>query len=224
MRPIFTFASDILAAWCPGVQCWHLCAPAGVLAGFVMSPGVLAPGCGDGAVVTGAGSRSWWRPVKVARWPGWRGSCGAVAGFSGAGPGRRGAGFLLAGRAMLPRIRWLRTISRVAVNSMRGARPMRRHQPRADVVCGGVLDGGEAAFGAGAAGVGAAPRGGGVVVFLPGLRVHVRRDGDGLLGAAGLRVLRKGEDLGMIPVQASSMAGRSGQRILPMVAGQATRW
>jgi len=37
-----------------------------------------------------------------------------------------------------------------------------------DVVGGGVLDGGEGPFGAGAAGVGLAVRGGGVVVFLRG--------------------------------------------------------
>jgi hypothetical protein len=59
-----------------------------------------------------------------------------------------------------------------------------------DVVAGRVFRGGEAAFGAGAAGVGAALGGRGIVVFLPGFRVDVRRDGDGLLGAAGLRLFR----------------------------------
>jgi hypothetical protein len=38
-------------------------------------------------------------------------------------------------------------------------------------------------------------------VFLRGLGEHVRRDGDGLLGAAGLVVLRGPEDLGPVPVQ-----------------------
>src|ERR1019366_8370153 len=56
----------------------------------------------------------------------------------------------------------------------------------ADVVGGGVLGGGEAAFGAGAAGVGAAVPGGGVVVLLRGFRGDLGRDGEGLLGAAGL--------------------------------------
>src|SRR5690349_21628513 len=37
------------------------------------------------------------------------------------------------------RMRWLRAISRVVVNSMRGARPMRRHQPRAMVLVAGSL-------------------------------------------------------------------------------------
>src|SRR5580700_2637900 len=70
-----------------------------------------------------------------------------------------------------------------------------------DVVAGGVLDGGEAALGAAAAGVGAAPGRRRVVVLLPGFRVHGRRDGDRLLGAAGLGVLWRGEDLGPVPVQ-----------------------
>src|SRR6185437_9096091 len=71
----------------------------------------------------------------------------------------------------------------------------------ADVVGGGVLGGGEAAFGAGAAGVGAAPGGGGVVMFLRGLGEHLRRDGDRLLRAAGLGVLRGLQDLRAVPVQ-----------------------
>jgi hypothetical protein len=71
----------------------------------------------------------------------------------------------------------------------------------ADVVGGGVLGGGEAAFGAGAAGIRAVPGRGRIVVFLRGLGQHVRRDGDGLLGAAGLRVLRGLQDLGPVPVQ-----------------------
>src|ERR1035441_2124947 len=93
----------------------------------------------------------------------------------------------------------------------------------ADVVGGGVLGGGEAAFGAGAAGggggggrgggggqaacgagaagVGAAVPGGGVVVLLRGFRGDLGRDGEGLLGAAGLGVFWRGEDLGPVPVQ-----------------------
>src|ERR1017187_6032404 len=66
---------------------------------------------------------------------------------------------------------------------------------------GGVLGGGEAAFGAGAAGVGAAVPGGGVVVLLRGFRGDLGRDGEGLLGAAGLGVFWRGEDLGPVPVQ-----------------------
>jgi len=44
-------------------------------------------------------------------------------------------------------------------------------------------------------------RGGRVVVFLRGFRIHFGRDGEGLLGAAGLRVLRGLQDLGPVPVQ-----------------------
>src|SRR5262249_29446087 len=47
----------------------------------------------------------------------------------------------------------------------------------------------------------AAPGRGRVVVFLRGLGEHVRGDGDGLLGAAGLGVLRELQDLGPVPVQ-----------------------
>jgi hypothetical protein len=71
----------------------------------------------------------------------------------------------------------------------------------ADVVAGGVLGGGEPAFGAGAPVAGAAPGGGGVVVFLRGFGEHVRGDGDRLLGAAGLGVFGGLEDLGAVPVQ-----------------------
>jgi hypothetical protein len=78
---------------------------------------------------------------------------------------------------------------------------MRRHQPRVMLLVAGVLDGGEAALGAGAAGVGAAPGRGRVVVFLRGLGEDARRDGDGLLRAAGLGMFRVLEDLGPVPVQ-----------------------
>jgi hypothetical protein len=37
------------------------------------------------------------------------------------------------------RMRWLRTVSSVTVNSMRGARPVRRHQPRAVSLPAGSL-------------------------------------------------------------------------------------
>jgi hypothetical protein len=92
------------------------------------------------------------------------------------------------------RIRWLRTACRQASQNASGVRPM--SQPAAgDGVAGGVLDRGEASFGAGAAGVGAAVRGGGVVVLLPGFRRDAGWDGEGLLGAAGGRVLGGNEDL-----------------------------
>src|ERR1022692_1677710 len=71
----------------------------------------------------------------------------------------------------------------------------------ADVVGGGVFGGGEGPLGGGAAGVGPAVRGGGVVVFLRGLGGDVRWHGDGLLGAAGRRVLRRAEDLGPLVAQ-----------------------
>jgi hypothetical protein len=92
-----------------------------------------------------------------------------------------------------------------------------------DVAGGGVLGGGEAALGSGAAGVGPAPGFGGVVVFLPGFRVHVCRDGEGLPGAAGLGVLRGRRISGRSRFSCIE-AGRSGHWILPMAAGQATRW
>ena len=72
---------------------------------------------------------------------------------------------------------------------------MRRHQPRLMLLVAGSLMVEKPRSAAGAAGVGAAVRRRGVVVFLPGLRRDVRPDGEGLLGAAGRRVLRRGEDL-----------------------------
>ena len=78
------------------------------------------------------------------------------------------------------------------------------HEPdpaAGDVVAGGVLEGGVGAFGAGAPGVRAAPVRRRIVVFLPGLSCYCRGHGDGLLGAAGRRVLWRGEDLGPVPVQ-----------------------
>jgi hypothetical protein len=55
-------------------------------------------------------------------------------------------------------------------------------------------------------------------VFLAGFSCDVRADGDGLLSAAGRRVLGRGEDLGPVPVQrhgggperAADLAGDSG--------------
>jgi hypothetical protein len=92
-----------------------------------------------------------------------------------------------------------------------------------DVGGGGVFDRGEAAFGAGAAPVGVSPGGVGVGVFLGGLaltlggtviEVWVQQRG-GCSG--GSRI--SGRSWGRLIV-----VGRSGQRILPVVAGQATRW
>jgi len=37
------------------------------------------------------------------------------------------------------RMRWLRTVSSAAVNSIRGAAPIRRHQPRAMLLAAGSL-------------------------------------------------------------------------------------
>src|ERR1700684_1752322 len=69
------------------------------------------------------------------------------------------------------RMRWLRTASRQAGRRGAGGGPLSRGPP-------------------GAVGLG------GVVVFLPGFGGYVRGDGDGLLLAAGGRVLGRGEDLG----------------------------
>src|SRR5216683_598383 len=71
----------------------------------------------------------------------------------------------------------------------------------ADVVAGGVLDGAEGAFGAGAAVAGAPVCPGGAVVFLRGPGRHLGRDGDGLLVAAGRRMLRGCQDLRPRPVR-----------------------
>ena len=87
-----------------------------------------------------------------------------------------------------------------------------------DVAGGGVLDGGKRPLGAGAAGVGPAVGRGRVVVFLPGLGRDLRGDGDGLLGAAGWRMLGQGEDLGAAaaaghragPERAADLAGGGG--------------
>ncbi len=201
---IFTFGSDILAAgrvvvWCRGLRVPWL-GPGclvGPVSGHAFAWSWLAV-----LVVPGRGAAwsGWWR-VRAARRRGRRGSCGAVCGFSGAGPAAARRWFSSCRVFQAARMRWLRTMSRVVVNSIRGARPIRRHQPRADVVGGGVLGGGEAAFGAGAAGVGAAPGRGRVVVFLRGLGEHVRRDGDRLLGAAGLGMFGGLQDLRAVPVQ-----------------------
>src|SRR5258706_7698409 len=79
-----------------------------------------------------------------------------------------------------------------------------------DVVAGRVFDRGVGPLGAGAPGVGAAPGGGGVVVFLPGLGRYVRADGDGLLCAAGGRGAGGGEDLGAGPGQGDRAGGQRG--------------
>ena len=63
-------------------------------------------------------------------------------------------------------------------------------------------------------------RGGGIVMLLRGFRGGLRRDGDGLLGAAFLRVLlRVLQDFRAVRSRVIE-AGRRGQRILPMTAGR----
>src|SRR6516165_1370244 len=124
VRPIFTFGSDILAAW------WSVCAVvacSGAGAGFVLFSGVLAPGCVAGADERGRGRQlpdqggPAASPARVLR------RRLRVFGGSPAVARRR----LSAWRVFQAvSIRWLRTASRHVVNSMRGARPMRRHQPR----------------------------------------------------------------------------------------------
>ena len=116
-------------------------------------------------------------------------------------------------------MRWLRTASSIVVNSISGCQAHEAAPAAADVVAGGVLGGGEAAFGAGAAGVGAAACRGGVVVFLRGLGVHLGRDGDGLLGAAGRGVLRGAEDLRAGPGPGSSRRGGAGSGSCPWRRG-----
>src|SRR5450755_1934815 len=76
------------------------------------------------------------------------------------------------------------------------------------VAGGGVFEGGEDAFGAGAPVIGAAVRGGGVVVFLRGLGQDVRGDGEGLLGAAGGRGFRSEDAFGAgAPVIGAAVRG-----------------
>src|ERR1022692_2083680 len=100
-------------------------------------------------------------------------------------------------------MRWLRTVSRQAANSVIGVSPMRRHQPRLMSLAAGSLAvekvrSAAEGRGAGPAGAGG---GGGVVVFLRGLGGDVGWHGNGLLGAAGRRVLRRAEDLGPLVAQ-----------------------
>jgi hypothetical protein len=84
------------------------------------------------------------------------GSCGAVC-FLGGSPAvsRRWFSSCLAFQAR--RMRWLRATGRVAVNSVRGARPMRRHQPRTISLAAGSLMMAKPRSAPLAAGVGAPP-------------------------------------------------------------------
>ena len=63
----------------------------------------------------------------------------ARGGGRGAGGGGRGAGFLAGGCSKRAGSRWLRAISRVVANSIRGVRPVRRHQWRLMSLVAGSL-------------------------------------------------------------------------------------
>jgi hypothetical protein len=198
---IFTFGSDIsywsvVLPWPvfrPGAVCAWLVALSLrelVAGGFALPGGDRGDGCRGG--VRG---RGWlWRRGEAGE-----GLAAALAGF------RRQAGCGAAGVLFLACVPCCED-ALVADDELGGGEQRQGRQSReaapaaADVVGGGVLGGGEAAFGAGAAGVGAVPGGGGVVVFLRGFSVGLGRDGEGLLGAAGLGVFGGLEDLGPVPV------------------------
>jgi len=66
------------------------------------------------------------------------GFAAAPAGFRGQAPG--GAACVSSCRVFRAvRMRWLRTTSKAVTNSIRGASPVRRHQPRAMVLAAGSL-------------------------------------------------------------------------------------
>src|SRR5262249_32910377 len=99
------------------------------------------------------------------------------------------------------RMRWLRTASRQASQSISGARPIRRGQPRAVVVLAGAFGGGEGRSGPGGRADGVGGGLGGGWGFVAGVSGTAGGDGDGLLLAAGGRVVGWGEDLGPVAVQ-----------------------
>jgi hypothetical protein len=101
---------------------------------------------------------------------------------------------------------------------MSGVTPVRRIQPPVDAAGDGVLDAGVEPFGGGAPLVGEPPGVRGVVELLPGLDRDAGPGGDGQLGAAGRRMLRRVEDLGPVacqshrrrPQRAADLAGGGG--------------
>jgi hypothetical protein len=74
-------------------------------------------------------------------WSGGEGGEGRAAAFAGFRGQPGGCPALVFGLPGVPccEDRWLRTISRVVVNSISGARPIRRHQPRLMVLVAGSL-------------------------------------------------------------------------------------
>ena len=199
-----------LSAW-PAVGC-----------GWACWPGSGRAGPAGGVLVSGEswrGARAWlWRCGEA-------GEGGFPAAFACSGREAGGGAALVFGLAGVPGGEDPLVADRVQGGEPeRGRGQAHEAAPAAgDGVAGGVLDGGEASFGGGAAGVGAAVRRGGVVVFLPGLRRDIRPDGEGLLGAAGRRVLGGVRISGRLRSRVIE-AGPSGQRSLPAAAGQVTRW
>src|ERR1019366_4176304 len=183
---IFASGSDI-----PGVPAVVIAPCVACLAGCCASPVPVSRACqccwaGVSVLVRGASC-------------GLRRCChkaGQGSAAPAAGPGRE-AGGGAAGVVFLASVPWGGD-ARVAGDGQAGGEQQpggQAHDPApaaGDVVGGGVLEGGEDAFGAGAPVIGAAVRGGGVVVFLRGLGQDVRGGG---------RVLGRGEDLGPVPVQ-----------------------
>src|SRR6266542_357409 len=208
---MFTFASDIrvvragmMRVWAGQFACRWLLALRWSLAGLVCLAGRM-PGL-RGLPVTVFSAAGWLRTGGAAARL-WRG--GGEAGERLAAPLAgfwREAGCGAAGVLVLAGVECGED-ALVADGEQAGGEQRDRgqsHEPApaaADVVAGRVLDGGEGPLGGGAPGVGPAVRLGGVVVFLRGLGVHLRRHGDGLLGAARRGVLGRGEDLGPLVVQ-----------------------
>jgi hypothetical protein len=116
--------------------------------------------------------------------------------FLGAKPAaaRRVSSAWLASKAS--NTRKFRTAKQQVTNKKSGTKPIRRHQPRGNVVAGGVFYGRVGPFCTGPAGVGPPPQGRAVIIFLGSFGVDMGRHGDGLLPTAGRRVLGRGQDRG----------------------------
>src|SRR6266536_4730856 len=138
--PIFTFASDIPASWQPVVRCRGLGRRGGawfpdlsrVRACFRLLVAAVLVVTGAGLVVAAAAGQGGpaGRPARVLR--------RRLRVFGGS-PAAARCWFSSCRVFQACRIRWLRTMSRVVTNSIKGARPIRRHQPRLMSLLAGSL-------------------------------------------------------------------------------------